>query len=201
MSEPFDDAGDDEQPRDAAALHVRLDRLGRWSVMASGFKEAADQLVKDIMFGQGVIDFLVYPILANYRHSIELALKGQVRELNVLLGVPPPAKPKRAKAEHGAGYDLLALWDWALKRAPRTLSAARRIQARTGRKDGQGIRSHRRTGGRGALSRIDGRTTQPAHARSAQPAPACGGHEQGHARVELHRWDRRLREGPAFQRS
>ncbi|HEY8900603.1 MAG TPA: hypothetical protein VIM61_09340 [Chthoniobacterales bacterium] len=45
-----------------------------------GFRRAAEALIRDIEDNRGVIDFLVYPIIYNYRQHLELRLKQILEE-------------------------------------------------------------------------------------------------------------------------
>jgi len=56
-----------------------------WSLYASGYKEAADRLVKEIEATSSGQDTLVYPILFLYRQYLELQLKELIRQARRLL--------------------------------------------------------------------------------------------------------------------
>jgi HEPN domain-containing protein len=72
-----------------------------WSVYAIGYKQAADIIVDYVKAKRGDQDFLVYPILFNYRQYIELALKGILRDARLLLDEPGGVPPT---------HNLLDLW-------------------------------------------------------------------------------------------
>lgn len=64
-----------------------------WGRYAYGFKEAGDRLVAGILEGQrGGLDVLLMPILALYRHYIELTAKVAVRDLRRHLSIDAPLK-------------------------------------------------------------------------------------------------------------
>lgn len=90
-----------------SCLHFLSDDLG---LFITGYKEAADRLVKSIMEDRNDQDSLVYPILFLYRHYLELSLKRLIREGNRLLDNPSPwgdiGFPTDARS-----HNLLSLWD------------------------------------------------------------------------------------------
>ncbi|MEO8767579.1 MAG: hypothetical protein ABI363_04460 [Nitrosospira sp.] len=51
----------------------------RWSVYATGYKDAADILVEHVKTGNRHQDFLVYPIMFMYRQYLELMVKNIIR--------------------------------------------------------------------------------------------------------------------------
>jgi hypothetical protein len=53
----------------------RVSETGRWGLYARGYKHAADLLVKSAP-GEFCHDELLYPIIALYRHFVEMRLKG-----------------------------------------------------------------------------------------------------------------------------
>lgn len=67
-----------------------------WSGYAEGFLRLADEGVASVERSGRGHDFLVYPILFNYRHYIELALKQIISQAHELLGIdePPPRTHK-----------------------------------------------------------------------------------------------------------
>lgn len=73
----------------------------QWFAMARGFKMSADISVAHVMDGHRDQDFLVFPVLANYRHYIELALKGIICDCRALL-----TEPEKVDYTHG----IDALW-------------------------------------------------------------------------------------------
>ncbi|WP_186421324.1 hypothetical protein [Bosea sp. CS1GBMeth4] len=73
--------------------------------MTDGYKRAADHLVKLANANWHEREHLVYPILFNYRHFIELSLKSLIDEFGPEVGVPANWKT----------HDLIVLWE-ALKR-------------------------------------------------------------------------------------
>ena len=76
---------------DNACLHIGVDG---WLTYALGYKEAADRLVEQLEAQRRHQDLLVYPIVYLYRHYLEVAIKGLVRQAQTLLGnsVEIPAK-------------------------------------------------------------------------------------------------------------
>jgi hypothetical protein len=60
----------------------------KWITYELGYKEAADLLVAQIECGHRYQDLLVYPIVNLYRHYLELAIKGLIRQAQSLLGDP-----------------------------------------------------------------------------------------------------------------
>ena len=63
-----------------------------WHGYAEGFRLGSDVLVDKIIAEPVDQDFLVYPIVFGYRHSVELRLKVLARDLRSLLGDGTPAK-------------------------------------------------------------------------------------------------------------
>jgi hypothetical protein len=76
---------------DNACLHIGVDE---WLAYALGYKEAADRLVEQFEAKRRHQDLLVYPIVYLYRHYLEVAIKGLIRQAQNLLGdrVEIPAK-------------------------------------------------------------------------------------------------------------
>lgn len=67
----------------------------------TGYKEAADNLVRDVANRRGSADALLYPIVFNYRHYIELRLKSLLHDGRRLLDIK-----HKQKAQH----KLSKLW-------------------------------------------------------------------------------------------
>lgn len=89
---------------DSAQLNHRL-YGDKWSVYATGYRDAADMLV-DRAAGTGRhLDFLVYPIVFLYRQHIELMIKNLIRSLWLLLEKNPPNKQAGL-----VGHRLGAFW-------------------------------------------------------------------------------------------
>jgi len=91
-----------------------------WWAYAAGYKEAADRLVVGIDAGQHGQDMLVFPILFLYRHYLELSIKTQIRECQVLQGIERPVKPK-SEAQRilaAQGHDLAGLWAYLQQLVP-----------------------------------------------------------------------------------
>lgn len=68
-----------------ACLNCYLDG---WGLYASGYKEAADLLVKGVEATGAGQDTLVYPVLFLYRQHLELQLKDLIRQARCLLDKP-----------------------------------------------------------------------------------------------------------------
>jgi hypothetical protein len=75
----------DEDSWNNACLHFAPDG---WLTYALGYKEAADRLVAQLVEEQRYQDLLVYPIVFLYRQYLELAIKGLIRQGQMLLDVP-----------------------------------------------------------------------------------------------------------------
>ena len=75
-----------------------------WYGYAEGFLRLADEGVASIEESGHGHDFLVYPILYNYRHYIELSLKVVISDARNLFGIAEQL-PRT--------HDLLVLWDVA----------------------------------------------------------------------------------------
>jgi len=71
--------------REGACLNYGANK---WTTYELGYKEAADILVATIEGGRRYQDLLVYPIVSNYRHYLELAIKSLIRQAQGLLGDP-----------------------------------------------------------------------------------------------------------------
>lgn len=91
----------------------------KWSIYATGYKDAADRVVLSIERGEGLIDFMVYPILFLYRHFLEISIKTSIRDAQDLLHIVPRQKPKkndkRQMAEAVQGHDLESLWGYLIE--------------------------------------------------------------------------------------
>jgi hypothetical protein len=83
---------------------VNWDRSESWYPIARGFRLIADSAVARLEERRTHQDFLVYPILANYRHYIEVSLKELIRDARQLLD-------EQGSAPHG--HDLVRLWSIA----------------------------------------------------------------------------------------
>jgi hypothetical protein len=73
----------------------------KWSAYADGYKEAADVLVEYAKENRSQIDFLVYPIVFNYRHYLELRLKELILKGRELYDIEETLK---------TNHNLLSLW-------------------------------------------------------------------------------------------
>jgi hypothetical protein len=69
-------AGDPDWHNKAMLMHGWGDR---WAVYAEGYLTAADVVVDRIKEGFGHQDFLVYPVMFMYRHSLELNIKNLIQ--------------------------------------------------------------------------------------------------------------------------
>jgi len=83
---------------DNACLHYAPNG---WLTYALGYKEAADRLVAELERERRRQDVLVYPIVYLYRHYLELAIKGLIRQAQKLL-----EDPIRVPAKH----TIVQLW-------------------------------------------------------------------------------------------
>lgn len=52
---------------------------------SNGFRHGATELVKVVISGHGIVDYLVFPIIFLYRHAVEVALKELIRSASRLL--------------------------------------------------------------------------------------------------------------------
>lgn len=66
-----------------ACLHFGPDG---WLTYALGYREGADRLVAQLVDERRHQDLLVYPIVSLYRQYLELAIKGLIRQAQVLIG-------------------------------------------------------------------------------------------------------------------
>ncbi len=83
----------------AQSMH---DSGDRWSVHATGYHMAADVVVDRIKEGFGNEDCLVYPVMALYRHSLELRISNLIQLAWRLLD--------KAQSEDLHSHNLLSLW-------------------------------------------------------------------------------------------
>jgi hypothetical protein len=85
----FMQAGTDEECLQVDPLGVtgvdgkRVSEAGRWDLYEDGFKRAADALVEKAI-SEPATDNLLYPILALYRHFLELRLKSLLVKASTL---------------------------------------------------------------------------------------------------------------------
>lgn len=91
-----------------------------WHAYVCGYKEAADRLTSGIDAGQHGKDMLVFPILFLYRHYLELSIKSQIRECQLLLDIECPPHPKSGEQRILAsqGHDLVGLWKYLQQLVP-----------------------------------------------------------------------------------
>jgi len=103
---PWPRAGDRLVTKDEPDWHNKAMLLhewgDRWSVYATGYKQAADIAVDRIKAGYGGQDLLVYPIMFMYRHSLELSIKNLIQLAWQLLN-------KEASNDLGS-HNLVTLW-------------------------------------------------------------------------------------------
>jgi len=81
---PFAEAA---EPLDNAL--IAEDDFTRLVLMTSGYKKAGDLMVAHAMTNSADRDFLVFPILFNYRHFIELSLKYQLATYGPTVDISP----------------------------------------------------------------------------------------------------------------
>jgi hypothetical protein len=140
MHEPTPDAGDERQeselerelqdwlPRRGDRLVVATDAglhldplgltphgeprnpIGRWRLYTDGYLSAADRLV-DSCIGRAYEDELIYPVLALYRHHLELKLKYVLRAC--------PGFTQELEAWLASKHDLSELWERMTEIYPR----------------------------------------------------------------------------------
>lgn len=92
-----------------------------WHAYATGYKEAADRLIKSINEGQHGQDYLVFPIFFLYRHYLEVSTKELIKKCQPLLGITPPAGRQKKKKEQilaAQGHDLEGLWAYLKELVP-----------------------------------------------------------------------------------
>ena len=76
------------------------DDFTRLVAMTEGYKQAADLMVIQTESDETTRNFLVYPIIFNYRHFLELSLKYHLATYGPRVGIPPNWK----------SHDLALLW-------------------------------------------------------------------------------------------
>lgn len=99
--------GDPLAPGDDWWHNACLNFMGgdpQWFGYARGYKLAGDICVAHISEKRGDQDFLVYPILFNYRQYIKLSLKSIIRDARKLLD---------ERGDVPQTHNLLALWNTA----------------------------------------------------------------------------------------
>lgn len=74
--------------------------LHRFALMKDGYKEAADLMVEKSEARPSARDTLVFPIIFNYRHFLELSLKWQLSAFGPTVGTRP----------NWQNHDLATLW-------------------------------------------------------------------------------------------
>lgn len=117
----------------------RVSEDGRWDLYADGFKRAAEKLV-EFALSAPITDNLLYPILALYRHSLELRLKALVVQASSF-GNDPIALSSLNKT-----HKVLALWEdlapqlehLSQKAATPHVAAARQLIGEFAKLDGDG---------------------------------------------------------------
>jgi hypothetical protein len=75
--DPYDDA------------HIAADDLTRLVLMIDGYKRAADLAVAIATENRSCRDSLVYPVVFNYRHFLELSLKHLIASYGPSVGIDP----------------------------------------------------------------------------------------------------------------
>lgn len=87
-----------------------------WQKYAEGFKDAGDFLVEHAIDRGSMQDWLVFPVLTVYRHSVELGLKCVIHECMSCLNARLlwEERNPRPKDSPPTGHDLRRLWDEAL---------------------------------------------------------------------------------------
>ncbi len=69
-----------------------LSGLGGWDIMADGYKEAADTIVKALVSRHGWnLYIMAYPVAFLYRHYLELRLKELLHKSSMFLDDPENA--------------------------------------------------------------------------------------------------------------
>ena len=76
-----------EEPLDNAL--IAENERTRLVLMTDGYKQAADLMVKHAEEHRSTRDFLVFPILFNYRHFLELSLKYQLATFGRRVDIEP----------------------------------------------------------------------------------------------------------------
>jgi hypothetical protein len=92
-----------ENPHENA--NIASDEFTRLVLMMEGYKKAADLMVVEASTHDHSRDFLVFPIIFNYRQFLELSLKYQLATYGPAVGVDPNWKT----------HDLIPLWAAFLK--------------------------------------------------------------------------------------
>lgn len=95
------------QRNDDWKANARLEKGGltRLVLMAEGYKIGADAMVEEALEDNYKSATLVFPILFNYRHFIELSIKYTIATYGPAVGVEPVWN----------GHELLSLWNTLLK--------------------------------------------------------------------------------------
>jgi len=75
-----------------SAVFTRIWSRDQWMPYATGFREAGDRLLEDLLDRGRHHDLLVYPIVFLYRHHIELMLKFLIQDMHRMLDKDPPSK-------------------------------------------------------------------------------------------------------------
>lgn len=79
---------------------IAQDKSSRLVLMMEGYKKAADLMVEQSITSRADRDFLVFPIIFNYRQFLELALKYHLQTYGAAVGIAPNWKT----------HDLTVLW-------------------------------------------------------------------------------------------
>src|ERR1700730_3063378 len=77
------------RPGPNSSLNACVGRNGcpaDFSRLARGFFEAGNRLVESAKISNKDVDLLIYPLVFNYRHGVEAALKYLGKQLPVLFG-------------------------------------------------------------------------------------------------------------------
>ncbi|EDU0614748.1 TPA: hypothetical protein N3A44_000310 [Salmonella enterica subsp. salamae serovar 53:z4,z24:-] len=94
---------------------------------ADGYAESVKLLINDLTEGRGMLDILIYPICFCMRHSVELAIKGQITDLVWLATVRQQPLGTDTQIENILGkHDIKNLWDFFVQG---TLKTDRRYAA------------------------------------------------------------------------
>jgi len=109
-------------PGDTAAIGY-IPHDARWSVYATGYRDAADIVANWVQTGGRHQDFLVYPIIYLYRHYLELRIKQLIFEARDLKEDRDPSTPDT--------HDIAKLWNVC-----RTLLEGEPLSYRMGRDAG-----------------------------------------------------------------
>jgi hypothetical protein len=79
-------------------LNACVGRNGGWAGfdrLARGYFEAGARLVRSLQDDPRGVDLVIYPLVMNYRHGIESALKHMAKVLPALCDEPPESKAKK----------------------------------------------------------------------------------------------------------